>query len=234
MKLLRYSVQLPLILSDKKHNGMKKPLFGLLFFLILLQGRAQNCPGISVVPFAEEVSAGDTMMFTVFIKVLEYNVTYNWKISAGTIISGQGTARIMVDTKDISGEMVTASVELVGLPARCSTTASASAEVIPAAQLVATGTFRNGQELKNVVQKFIASTDFKDEMNTAICFIYLYKTAKSTESEFVIFKKVIADAFEFNKIPNEQYKIADGGTKNLATYEFYLLNAGAKAPKSSD
>jgi hypothetical protein len=213
---------------------MKKLLLISFAILALLPARAQNCPGISVVPFTDEVSAGDTMMFTVFTKILEYNVTYNWTISAGTIMSGQGTARILVDTKEIGGEFVTATVELIGLPAKCSTTASASAEVIPAAQLVVTGTFTQGQELKNAVQKFIAATDFKDSANTGTCFIYLYKTPNTTESALEIFKKAIGDAFEFNKIYPYQYKIADGGEKKLATYEFYLMGPGAKDPKPSE
>lgn len=213
---------------------MKKLLFLSFFAFTLVPVRAQNCPGISVVPFADEVNAGDTMMFTVFTKVLEYNVSYNWTISAGTIMSGQGTARILVNTKEIGGEFVTATVELGGLPAKCSTTASASAEVIPAAQLVVTGTFTQGQELKNAVQKFIAATDFKDSANTGTCFIYLYKTSNTTESALEIFKKAIGDAFEFNKIHTYQYKIADGGEKKLSTYEFYLMGPGAKDPKPSD
>lgn len=213
---------------------MKKLLLLSFAFFTLIPVRAQNCPGISVLPFTEEVSAGDTMMFTVFTKVLEYNVTYNWTISAGTIISGQGTARILVNTKEIGGELVTATVELVGLPAKCSTAASASAEVIPAAQLVVTGTFTNGQDLKNAVQQFIAAAIFKDDNNTGTCFVYLYNVEKTTDLEFKIFKDAISDAFEYNKILSNQYKVADGGEKKLATYEFYLMSRSAKDPKPSE
>ena len=213
---------------------MKKILLLVFVFFALVPARSQNCPGISVIPFTEEVSAGDTMMFTVFTKVLEYNVTYKWTISAGTIISGQGTARLLVDTKDIGGEFVTASVELNGLPAKCSTTASASAEVIPSAQLVVTGTFTNGQDLKNAVQQFIAATFFGDEDNTGYCFIYLYNNSKTTESEYKIFKDAISDAFEYNKILPGKYKIADGGEKKLSTYEFYFMSHNAKDPKPSE
>jgi hypothetical protein len=212
---------------------MKKAFVLVLLLSVIITTRAQNCPDISVVPYSEEVSAGDTMMFTVFTKVLEYNVTYKWSVSAGTILSGQGTARIMVDTREIGGEFVTATVELAGLPAKCSSTASASAEVIPAAQLVVTGSFTNVQELKNAVQKFIAATDFKDEANTGTCFVYLYKTDKTTESTLEVYKKAIISAFEYNKILPSQYKIGDGGVKSLAAYEFYLMGAGAKDPGPS-
>jgi hypothetical protein len=51
-------------------------------------------------------------------------VEYDWVISAGTIISGQGTPMITVRTdKSIRGE-ITATVTLKGLPPRCKNSAS--------------------------------------------------------------------------------------------------------------
>jgi hypothetical protein len=56
-------------------------------------------------------------------------VTYNWSVSAGTISSGQGTSSIIVDTKGIGGQTVTATVEVGGLAATCSRTASSSTAI---------------------------------------------------------------------------------------------------------
>lgn len=202
-------------------------------FISSLAG-AQDCPGISVYPYSDEITAGDTLIITCVTKFLKTDVTYNWTISAGVIISGQGTARILVNTKEASGMFITATVELAGLPAKCPNVASASAEVIPGAQLAVKGTFTNGQELKNAVQKFIAATGFKDTANTGTAFIYLYKAPATTESAFNIFKQAIISAFEYNKILPHQYKIADGGAKKLATYEFFLLARGMKEPRPSE
>lgn len=196
--------------------------------------KAQDCPGISVYPYSDEITAGDTLIITCVTQFLKTDVTYNWTISAGTIISGQGTARILVNTAETGGMFITATVELGGLPAKCATTASASAEVIPAAQLVVKGTFTNGQELKNAVQKFLASTAFKDPGNTATGFIYLYKTTNTATSAMESFKKAIAGAFDYNKILPSQYKIVDGGKKKLLTYEIYLLQERSKEPPPSN
>lgn len=212
---------------------MKKLLSLSIAIATLLSVQAQNCPGISVVPYSDEISAGDTLVFTCVAKFLKTDVTYNWSISAGTIVSGQGTARIQVNTKEASGMFITATVELGGLPAKCPNTASASAEVIPAAQLSVSGTFTNGQELKNAVQKFIAATSFKDSTVAGNCFIYLYKKSSTTESAFKIFNDAIVSAFEYNKILPSRYKIVDGGIKKLASYEFYLLQPGGKEPEPS-
>jgi hypothetical protein len=199
----------------------------------LLFAQAQNCPGI-VVESPSEITAGDTLVFIAGTKGVEVHVTYNWSISAGTIISGQGTAIIRVNTEGLGGQYVTATVELVGLPAKCISTASSSSEIIPAAQLVVAGTFTNGQELKNAVQKFIAASGFKGADNTGTGFIYLYKGANTTESALKAYKDAITSAFEYNKILPYQYKIADGGKKKLAFYEMYLVQPGGPEPKPSN
>ena len=213
---------------------MKKIVTAFCALFVFLSMQAQDCPGISVEPNSDEISSADTLVFTVVTKFLKVNVTYNWAISAGTIISGQGTARILVDTKEAAGMFITATVDLGGLPSNCTSAASYTVDVIPAAQLVVSGTFTNGQELKNAVQKFIAATSFKEAENTATAFIYLYKKPSTTESAYKIFKDAIISAFEYNKILPHQYKIADGGTKKLATYEMYLLNERAKEPGPSE
>jgi hypothetical protein len=213
---------------------MKKILISFVASFLLLVGKAQNCPGISVVPYTDELIASDTAIFTVVTTSLKVNVTYNWKVNTGVIVSGQGTARILVATEKAEGAFVTATVEVGGLPVGCGTVASASAELIDGAQLVVSGRFTNGQELKKAVQQFIASSNFKDPDNTATAFIYLYKSAVTTEEAMKIFKDAIIGAFEFNKIKPAQYKIVEGKAKKFATYEIYLLQRGAKEPKPTE
>lgn len=214
----------------KKLLGLPIAIFSLLFV------QAQNCPSSITVVGPSELMAGDTLVFTVAVRDYNYSgkLTYNWSISAGTIISGQGTAMVRVNTSKLDGETVTATVELRGLPAKCQSVASSSAEIIPAAQIVVSGTFTNGQELKNAVQRFITATSFKDPTVMGTAFIYLYKRSSTTESANKIFKDVIASAFEYNKILPYQYKIVDGGIKKLSFYEFYLVLPGGQEPKPSN
>ena len=42
-----------------------------------------------------------------------------WKLSAGTITSGQGTEEIVVDSTGLGGQVVTVTVELAGVPQGC-------------------------------------------------------------------------------------------------------------------
>ncbi len=213
---------------------MKRSATLSIAIIITLFSQAQKCPGIAVESSSYQVPVGDTLVFVAVTKNAPADVTYNWSVSAGTIESGQGTAMIKVSTGELAdGMFVTATLEIGGLPPACTNTASSSSEIIPAAQLVVSGTFTNSQELKSAVQKFIAATAMKDPENSGMAFIYLYAGPKTTESSMKIFKEAIAGAFEYNKILPHQYKIADGGKKKLSFYEIYLIREGSPDPKPS-
>ena len=87
----------------------------------------QSCPTVTVncarsVPdgtpahFTANVAGGDPDAFPL----------YNWSVSAATIYSGQGTSSVMVDTTGVGGQTVKATVDVLGYPADCNTSASCS------------------------------------------------------------------------------------------------------------
>jgi len=55
---------------------------------------------------------------------------FKWNVSAGTIIKGQGTDEVTVDTAGLAGLDVMATVELIGAPSGCKTSASKTTQVI--------------------------------------------------------------------------------------------------------
>ncbi|HKC64302.1 MAG TPA: hypothetical protein VKB86_11725, partial [Pyrinomonadaceae bacterium] len=57
----------------------------------------------------------------------DMNPKYNWKISDGKIISGQGTREISVDTSE--SDRITVTVEVEGLPTDCDKIRSCSFEI---------------------------------------------------------------------------------------------------------
>lgn len=58
------------------------------------------------------------------------NLKYKWQVSAGKIISGQGTPEIKVDTSETDGNGITATVEVEGVPPECDRTESCSVTII--------------------------------------------------------------------------------------------------------
>ena len=87
------------------------------------------CPTVSV-SCPSDVDQGSPITFNASVSS-SANVTYNWSVSAGTISSGQGTSSITVDTANLGGQAVTATVELGGLDPSCSRTASCTTGVRP-------------------------------------------------------------------------------------------------------
>jgi hypothetical protein len=72
----------------------------------------ENAP----VTFTATISGGEGVAYR----------TYNWKVSAGTITSGQNTSSITVDTKGLAGQTIRADLEVSGYdepcPASCEVT----------------------------------------------------------------------------------------------------------------
>jgi hypothetical protein len=79
------------------------------------------CPTVSVscsnridnqsITFEATVAGGDP----------EMKPTYNWTITAGKIISGQGTSKLMVDISGLGSQSITATVSLDGADPACTT-----------------------------------------------------------------------------------------------------------------
>jgi hypothetical protein len=73
-----------------------------------------------------------TLTFTADVEKLVANrdLNYHWRVSAGSVTSGQGTPTITVDTSPLnSDQAVVAMVEVEGLPDACRSTASFRAHV---------------------------------------------------------------------------------------------------------
>lgn len=100
------------------------PLFSIALFG---QSNDVKCPTISVIGPAGLTNPGDSLTFIANVSGGDalQPTTYSWTISTGIIVSGQGTASIVVaTTKEDAGVNITATVELEGFPAKCTKTAS--------------------------------------------------------------------------------------------------------------
>lgn len=79
------------------------------------------CPSVAVV-CPTQVVLGQPITFS--SNVIGGNIAtphiYNWTVSAGTIIEGQGTPTIKVDTTGLAGQTVKASLSMGGFPEDCS------------------------------------------------------------------------------------------------------------------
>ena len=91
------------------------------------------CPDVYV-SSAESVTPGATVTFTANVSGGDPRVTptYNWFISDGEIISGQGTSSISVSTTNLkAGTSITATLDVGGFERSCSTSESGTTQIKP-------------------------------------------------------------------------------------------------------
>lgn len=85
------------------------------------------CPNVSVT-CPDRVEVDQPVTFTSSLAGGSGNVTpiFNWTVSAGRIIDGQGTGSIKVDTTGLAGQTIHATLSLGGYPLDCSASCSVS------------------------------------------------------------------------------------------------------------
>lgn len=83
------------------------------------------------------VRIGEPMSFSAKVTGLTNNsaLEYEWKVSSGTISSGQKTPSITVDTTGLEDTNITAEVKINGLYDICANTASEVGSIIPSCRL---------------------------------------------------------------------------------------------------
>lgn len=92
----------------------------------------RQCPAVTV-SCPDTVRTGEPIEFNASVDTAAAAVkfTYDWTLSAGALVAGQGTASVRVDTTGLDGSQpVTATVEVSGLPAGCVRAASCTTGVL--------------------------------------------------------------------------------------------------------
>lgn len=90
------------------------------------------CPNITM-SCPDVQQAGAPITFTASISGGTAGVTpvYNWTVSPGTILSGQGTQTITVDTAGLAGQPISAAVEVAGYNLECRASCQSSVPAPP-------------------------------------------------------------------------------------------------------
>jgi hypothetical protein len=88
------------------------------------------CPTVAV-SCPEEIKVGERATFTASLTSGPGSPkeTFNWTVTDGKIVYGQGTPSITVDTTEVKGETITATVEVGGIDPVCNRTSSCSTQV---------------------------------------------------------------------------------------------------------
>lgn len=116
---------------QNKFNSFKKKKSKTIEVFSQTCGGLCNCPMLSVNAPKLPVKAGETMTFSANVGGAGESVTYDWTVSDGKIIKGQGTPviRVAINSK-MAGQTIIATVEIGGVCEECQRTESASVSII--------------------------------------------------------------------------------------------------------
>ena len=95
-------------------------VFTLITFAPGIAAQAANPCSQVLVASPSNVDPGVVLVFTATVENTLPEVKYKWTTSAGTISSGQDTSCITVDTTNLGGQTIEATVEVTGQNLKCS------------------------------------------------------------------------------------------------------------------
>jgi hypothetical protein len=189
---------------------------------------ACECPTVSVTGPGAAVNPGDTMTFTANVSGGNVtDLTYNWTVTQGEIISGQGTPTITVQTTaEMGSENVTATVTTGSTICDCDGTASEIGII------TTPPTFREidrfgvlpNDEVRARVENFYIELN-NDPSATGYIIIY------GTEREITRRETQIRNSIRFRNLDPNRVTIVRGGNRGAGVETvFYVVPSGVTPP----
>ena len=206
-------------------------VIALVVFCGLGQLASAQCPKIET-SGTYTVMDGDLVTFSVSVNAgdLRFSPKYDWTVSAGKLKSGQGTSVIKVDTTGTGGQTVTATIEIGGMPASCTNTASVSSDVDEkpkAKKFDEYGDVNEEDEMARLDNFAIQLMNSPGEQGYVIA--YAAKTGKTGESKTAV-ERARTYLVKTRGLDSSRIVTVDGGKKEKSTRELWIVPAGAAPP----
>jgi hypothetical protein len=189
------------------------------------------CPKIELKAPNQPVRDGMPVKISVALAGGDKKVSpmFDWSISAGMINAGQGTPTIEVDTSGAgSDRTIYATVLLGGFAPECESSANATVTVAaPARKVDEFGTLPE-EELTGRLDKFLSHVSPSDQ---AYIFAYAGRTNVRGYASSSL-RQIRAHALKAG-ISSDRLVTMDGGFREDAVYELWLVPIGSEAPRPS-
>ena len=159
------------------------------------------------------------------------NITpvYNWTVSAGTIIEGQGTDTIKVDTKGLAGQSVTASLSMGGYNLECAADCSVAIP-LPKREGFRFDEFpdiaRNDEKAR--LDNFAIALQ-NDPSSTGYVIVYPGRTSKRAEVQDH-FGRVIDYLVNSRNMDTSRIRTIEGPKKDQLSVQLWITPQGAAPP----
>jgi hypothetical protein len=174
------------------------------------------CPEIKVVGPAGKIPPGDTIVFAANPPLNDFEkLNYNWTVSAGTILEGQGKPWIIVQTtRELNRTKLSATVVIKGAAADCAPKASGFAVIdgggdpINLGQITEISAPKIRRELDEIVREFRKYSGY-------YLYFVLYSVDGETRTSVARRERFINTYLHFtHKIPRSNIVFLQGGVGN--------------------
>ena len=189
------------------------------------------CPAIEVV-CPTSSSYGQPLTFSSHLTggvPANINAVYNWTVSAGTIVSGQGTETIKVDTTSAAGQTITATLSVGGYNLEC----AASCSIIPGVPPPASRKFDEFPDISRNDEK-ARLDNFTIELQndpSATGYVVVYPGRSSKRSEVQEhFGHVVDYLVNSRKIDQARIRTIEGKKRDQLFVELWIVPLGATPP----
>lgn len=190
----------------------------------------QKCPTVSV-SCPGGTRAGQPRVFTAQVQGGDSTVqpTYEWTVSAGKILSGQGTFVLTVEVNE--DETMTATVKVGGFAADCATTASCTGPIA----LAPPPSWKFGEynptslKAKRMLDEFAGEVKKKDDI---VAHVIGYGGSSRNKNEAQLAGERARNYLIGTGIWQGRIEIIDGGFRDEATVELWVTPKGATPPKA--
>lgn len=189
------------------------------------------CPAIEIV-CPTDIAFGQSLTFSSRLTggvPANTNAVYNWTVSAGRIISGQGSDNIKVDATDAAGQPITATLSVGGYNLDC----TASCTIVPGLPLPASRKFdefpditRNDEKAR--LDNFAIELQ-NDPSATGYAIIYPGRSSKRTEVR-EHFGHIVDYLVNSRQMDQSRIKTIEGPMRDHVIVELWVVPAGATPP----
>ncbi|MEO7658839.1 MAG: hypothetical protein ABIV48_04430, partial [Pyrinomonadaceae bacterium] len=190
-----------------------------------------TCPQLDLKTATQPVREGVPVKFTATLVGADPKipVAYDWYLSAGVINRGQGTPVIDVNTAGAGpNREIVANLLVGGFPPECVMTASTSVPVAgPAQKVDEFGEVKDEEETARLDRfaSYIAPTD--------IGYVFGYGGRQSVRGFANENLRKMRTYLLKSGVSSSNLVFVDGGYRDVATFELWLVPRGAEAPRAT-
>ncbi|MEP7149249.1 MAG: hypothetical protein ABI857_10230 [Acidobacteriota bacterium] len=189
------------------------------------------CPEVNIAGDGFRHDRSQPLRFSTLLKGTNPAGTFTlrWTVSAGRIVDGNGTPTILVDLTDSKDRRVTAGLFVEGLPVECENYYSSSTEVGMFAYKYAEIQY-NYSYFAAIVDGLMSELSVQQSLHGVVIF-YAPRTGGARELEARILSA--RNHVRFRRFDPMRISFVNGGHREEASVEFFLVPAGVQHPTPS-